>query len=331
MATPALGRPSTVVCGEQSNTSIIVGAGAEDPLILKVFRTLDVGRNPDVEVVGALSQAGCDRVPALVGSLSGPLTGPGRDQGQETGTDLAVAGEYIGDSEDAWRVALKAASAGTDFTAEAAGLGAATAQVHAQLREVFGTWEFGRAARERLIEELAGRVRWALQRAGALDPLRPQLRAHEHSLAALRDVELPAMQRIHGDYHLGQVLHSPSRGWVLLDFEGEPLRPLAQRAAPDLAMRDLVSLIRSFDYAAGHVAHHDPGAAQQARHWVQAARDAFLAGYARATAAGPADPLEPTALYRALWVDKALYEVVYETNNRPDWVPIPLRAVQEAL
>ncbi|GMA88683.1 hypothetical protein GCM10025868_39330 [Angustibacter aerolatus] len=148
---------------------------------------------------------------------------------------------------------------------------------------------------------------------------------------------LPALQRVHGDYHLGQVLDAgPVRGWVLLDFEGEPLRPLAERSEPDLALRDVAGMLRSFDYAAGHVvvaapdgSAVDPAAlAEQAERWSASCRDAFCRGYA--TVAGH-DPREDAALLRALELDKALYEVVYETANRPAWLPIPLRAVDRLL
>ncbi|MGZ4624688.1 MAG: maltokinase N-terminal cap-like domain-containing protein, partial [Kineosporiaceae bacterium] len=133
------------------------------------------------------------------------------------------------------------------------------------------------------------------------------------------------------DYHLGQVLHSGSRGWILLDFEGEPLRPLSERTAPDLALRDVAAMLRSFDYAARHsTVGLDPEdrRALAAQRWAAECREAFLVGYA---GAGGEDPHKHAVLLRALELDKALYEVVYETRNRPTWIGIPLGAVRRLL
>jgi 1,4-alpha-glucan branching enzyme len=111
---------------------------------------------------------------------------------------------------------------------------------------------------------------------------------------------------------------------VLLDFEGEPLRPMAERNEPDLALRDVAGMLRSFDYAAGSAALSDPSTSERAAAWAAAARDAFLDGYASgAPLAVAANP----ALLAALELDKALYEAVYEVRNRPDWLPIPAGAV----
>jgi trehalose synthase-fused probable maltokinase len=137
----------------------------------------------------------------------------------------------------------------------------------------------------------------------------------------------PRLQRVHGDYHLGQVLLVPNRGWVLLDFEGEPLRPMAERSEPDLALRDVAGMLRSFDYAAGASREAKPGDdrhAEATERWAQDARAAFLEGYQNRVG-------EPLArherLLAALELDKALYEAVYEARNRPDWLPIPVAAI----
>jgi predicted trehalose synthase len=130
------------------------------------------------------------------------------------------------------------------------------------------------------------------------------------------------MQRIHGDFHLGQVLDVPGRGWVLLDFEGEPLRPLAERTQPDLALRDVAGMLRSFDYAAGSWEQTHPG--RSAASWADRARAAFLEGYAQESGR---DPREDEVLLKALELDKALYEVVYEARNRPTWLTIPTTAI----
>ena len=315
-----------VLSGEQSNTSVVVGAGAPDPLIVKLFRVLSDGPNPDVEVTSALSRAGVRAVPRVAGWVSGEWV---VDEHPCRG-HLAVATEFLAGSQDAWREALAAAVAGRPFTVEADELGAATASVHTALREQFGTQEATDDVRRDLVTALQERVDWAVGGSDALTTLREPLARHRERLADLVDGGVPPLQRVHGDYHLGQVLHAPGRGWVLLDFEGEPLRPLRERTRPDVALRDVVGMLRSFDYAAGHVALHtqEPAVGERARHWAQEARTAFLAGYQQASGT---DLDDLGLLVEALWLDKALYEVVYETRNRPDWIDVPLSAVRSAL
>ena len=142
------------------------------------------------------------------------------------------------------------------------------------------------------------------------------------SITAVSSVSWPALQRIHGDFHLGQVLDAPGRGWVMVDFEGEPLKPLAERTQPDLALRDVAGMLRSFDYVAGSWEQDHPG--RSAASWACRARTAFLEGYTSSTGR---DPRADTVLLEALELDKALYEVVYEARNRPTWLSIPITAI----
>jgi trehalose synthase-fused probable maltokinase len=315
-----------VLSGEQSNSSIIFESvderGAPKPLICKVFRMLQAGENPDVTVQGALSEAGSTRVPGMVGAVS--ATWPGLDDGDEPSWGhLAFAQEFFPGTEDAWRVALRAVAADEDFSGPAGALGAATAEVHARLAEVMQT-------REITAETVAAVVAGMRSRYAAAASEVPALAAHEQRIAAVfdraADAKWPALQRIHGDYHLGQVLQVAGRGWVLLDFEGEPLRPLADRNQPDLAVRDVAGMLRSFDYAGGSWEQAHEG--RSARAWVQSAQDAFLRGYA---AESGRDPREDSALLTAFQLDKALYEVVYEARNRPTWLTIPTTAVVRLL
>ena len=317
---------SAVLSGEQSNTSIIChledsNGNPAPPVIVKVFRTLQHGDNPDVIVQAALTRAGSDRVPAVLGHLAGSWDAP-NGRGSEYG-HFAFAQEFIPGVEDAWRVALVAAATGTDFTDRARELGSVTAQIHATLLAALGSEDATAETRGRLLDTM--RERYAAAVAAA-----PALADHEADVTRLletvRHVRLPALQRIHGDYHLGQVLDVPERGWVALDFEGEPLRPLAERVLPDLIQRDIAGMLRSFDYAAGSVHLADP--AIDATAWAAACRGAFLDGYAAVAGAPDADS---ATLTKALELDKALYEVVYEARNRPTWLPIPLGAIDRLL
>jgi 1,4-alpha-glucan branching enzyme len=321
---PPSGSSIRVLTGEQSNTSVIVGAERPDATIVKVFRMLHPGANPDVEVTAALAARGCDRIAAVRGWSSGSWTAP--DGGAVTG-HLAVAVEFLGGSQDAWREAVAAAAAGDPFDDRARQIGEATAAVHLALAEAFGRTTTSAEERQLLLDGLRARVDWALASAPSLDPYRDALGRHRDGLGGLED--LPDLQRVHGDLHLGQVLHSPARGWIVLDFEGEPLRPLAERRRQDLALRDVAGMLRSFDYAARFAAAgHDPGVVETSDRWARAARDAFCRGY---SAAGGDEPGRHTELLAALELDKALYEVVYETRNRPEWVEVPLHAVRRLL
>jgi maltokinase len=142
------------------------------------------------------------------------------------------------------------------------------------------------------------------------------------------EVDSLEVQRVHGDLHLGQTLRSVT-GWVVLDFEGEPAKPLHERTALDSSLRDVAGMLRSFDYAAHSVVTPEQADENQNRAmqgWVQRNREAFLAGYAGAGGVSVAAG-QDTVLH-AYELDKAVYEVVYETHNRPGWVGIPLSAVQ---
>ncbi len=316
--------PSRVLAGEQSNTSIIVTPQQGPPVIVKVFRTLSPGDNPDVVVQGALAAAGCSRIPSPVGWVQGTWPGGG---GERVAGHLAVAAEFVEGAQDAWREALAAVTAGRAFAEEARELGAATGEVHRALAAALPTRRASPADAAALADDLRRRAAWALGAAPVLAPFEAALQRRLDEAPSLLDGEDALLQQVHGDYHLGQVLHAPARGWLLLDFEGEPLRPLAERTRPDLALRDVAGMLRSLDYAAGSAERSGVGPAA-ARAWAQEARDAFCQGYA---AASGSDPRASAHLLDALELDKALYEVVYETQNRPPWVPVPLAAVRRLI
>ncbi|MGY4856509.1 maltokinase N-terminal cap-like domain-containing protein [Cryobacterium sp. AP23] len=316
---------SRVLSGEQSNTSIIidlVGAGdrAHRPVICKVFRVVAAGQNPDVSVQSGLARVGSRFVPEPVGAVWGEWPSPLGST--RVGGHLAFAQEFLPGVDDAWRVALGAAAAGEDFGPRARALGVATAAVHRDLARAFPTGDSTAEIVDQLCSGMLDRYRLAAREV-------PELAEHEAAIEAVfaraQKATWPRLQRIHGDYHLGQVLDVPGRGWVLIDFEGEPLRPLAERSLPDIPLRDVAGMLRSFSYVGATIAQSDPDARPAAIDWTMNARAAFLQGYhddARTTLAGQ----EP--LLAAFELDKAIYESVYETRNRPSWLQIPLRAVR---
>ena len=313
---------SAVMRGEQSNTSIVcqvvdaTGAPAK-PVIVKVFRALHPGENPDVVVQSALTEAGSTQVPHTVGYVAGEWADP--QSGERVRGHLAFAQRFLPGVEDAWRVALRAATAGEDFSEAARELGAATAHIHLSLASALGTVPAADDAKRELVRIIRSRYDAAVAEV-------PALSAHEDVVAASLDDlaarEWPDLQRVHGDYHLGQVLRTPD-GWVAVDFEGEPLRPLHERVRPDLALRDVAGMLRSFDYVGGSVELEEPD--RSARDWVAATRTAFLEGYTGVT---HLDPDQAGPVLRALELDKALYEVIYEVRNRPSWLGIPTAAVE---
>ncbi|WP_426006080.1 1,4-alpha-glucan branching enzyme [Paenarthrobacter sp. NyZ202] len=326
---PAQPTSVRVLSGEQSNTSVIVDDGGS-AAIVKIFRVLAAGRNPEVELGAALTAAGTSEVPATLGWITGSWDASGSN-GPAAG-ELTVAHEFLAGGQDAWRLAVEAASSGKDFTEEAHGLGAATATVHARLAETFGTSgaDAGEGQGNAVVAELTRRIRasWA-EAAAAVGPYDSSL---ESLLGDVDATAVERLQRVHGDLHLGQILKVPGTGgtpdrWAILDFEGEPLRTIDERNTPDLPLRDVVGMLRSFDYAAGAAVREDP-AASVPDSWVDDCAEAFLAGYGEVNP-GTIDRRSP--LFVALWLDKALYEVVYELRNRPDWLSIPVNASRRIL
>ncbi len=315
-------RPSRarVLSGEQSNTSIIVewDEPGTVPLICKIFRAIHHGDNPDVELQGALTAAGSPAVPRGAGYVIADW----RDRGQPTGRargHLVFAQEFLPGAEDAWRVALESAAEGRDFGARARELGIATAGVHATLAVRMPTRPASPEDVAEALAQMGGRLSAAIAEV-------PDLARHESALvdvfALARNAEWPALQRIHGDLHLGQVLDVPGRGWVMVDFEGEPLRPMRERSRLDSPLRDVAGMLRSFDYVAGSLV---VTSGVDAREWTKTARAAFAEGYSEASGL---DLTGGRAVLDAFEADKALYEAVYEARNRPSWLPIPVAAIE---
>lgn len=314
---------SRVLSGEQSNTSIIYETRRADgtlgiPVICKVFRALHNGDNPDVTVQSALNAAGSTLVPPVVGNVTGEWNDSGEASGRAHG-HLAFAQEFLPGVRDAWRVALDAVGADRDFSAEARALGEATAEVHATLAEVMETEDASAETVTRIVATMRRRHAIAVRE---VPEIAANSAAIERVFTAAESAQWPRLQRIHGDYHLGQVLAVPDRGWVLLDFEGEPLRPMNERRMPDLILRDVAGMLRSFDYAAGAQMQAEPGSDASA--WAGVARRAFVDGY---IARSGYDLRAHRTVLDAFEIDKAIYEAIYEARNRPAWLGIPIAAI----
>ena len=317
---------SLVLTGEQSNTSLMFG----ETSILKIFRRPSPGPNPDLEVPRALARLGSPHVAEPLGWIETRLDG--------APTVLGILSIYLRTAADGWSLAATsvrdlyasegtAADAGGDFAGEAHRLGEATAEVHRDLADAFGTEVLPAEAHSQLAEQMFRRLDVAIA-------IVPELGRYADLIGTafsdLAKVDTPMIvQRVHGDYHLGQVMRTLT-GWVVLDFEGEPATPLAQRRARSTALRDVAGLLRSFDYAARHQLSgypDDERAHEAALDWVSRNQGAFCAGYA---AAGGMDPAAHATLLRALVLDKAVYEVTYEARNRPGWLAIPLGSIADA-
>jgi maltokinase len=317
------------ITGEQSNTSLVF----DDRVIAKAFRRLREGPNPDVVVTQALARVGFRHV-------ARPVAVWRRDN-----TDLAFAQQFLVGGTDGWALALTSlrdlyssrpedpAQAGGDFGAEAARLGTVTAEMHLAMADALGVGrdEFRTEAWPAVLAEIEDRLRAVLGAAysGTGEQLVGQLRAVEDPGPGIR---------AHGDYHLGQVMRTDS-GWFVLDFEGEPVRGVAEREAFTSPYKDVTGMLRSFNYAAHYAllereAHEQAALAGLAEGWEQRNRHAFMEGYlgtAGVSALLPERPEARQAVSLAFELQKALYELAYEQAYRPDWVDIPSTAIQHLL
>ncbi|MBY8346172.1 maltokinase [Streptomyces spinosirectus] len=296
-----------LVTAEQSNSSVVYG----DTFILKLLRRVVPGVNPDLELPLALAREGCSRVPAPTAWLQAELSGEPYV--------LGVLQPYLQGASDGWELALRELAKGEDFGAEARALGRATAEVHTALARALPTVTLGHAQMQVLADGMIERLEAATQAVPALRPYAPALHSAFTALADLAaEGQVWTAQRIHGDLHLGQCLRSPAGQWWLIDFEGEPSKPLAERRMPQPVVRDIAGMLRSFDYAAHSAAAPAPG-------WADACRAAYCSGYAEVSGR---DPRTDPVLLRAYETDKAIYEAVYEARHRPDWLPVPMAAIE---
>ena len=331
---------STLFSGEQSNSSVMFG----DDALMKVFRKATPGRNPDVVIHQALTEVGSEHVAALYGWLE---LSPAVLGGDEP-VHLAMLQQFLRTASDGWDLALAsvrdlfaeadlhADEVGGDFAGEAERLGLATAQVHDALAEQFPTEAWGPDHLRSLAGDMVRRLETALSVVPELEEHAAGLRATFHGVEELGEAgETATAQRVHGDFHLGQTLRT-MKGWKIVDFEGEPAKPLSERVEPDLVWRDVAGMLRSFDYAAHAVVedfHADEQANRQiafrAAEWGQRNTEAFLRGYTdnSTRTGGEGLSTHQRKILSAYIADKAVYEAVYEARNRPGWLPIPLGAI----
>ena len=349
---------------EQTNTSMIV----DDAYIVKFFRRVQDGPNPELELMRLLTNAGFEHIPPHVGE--GVYLGHEDDPEAPRRVDLIVGNHYMRDSEEGWSFALRKlrdlydevdpADAREDLTflvEERAGellrwidqLGDVTADLHVTLAheepspgleprihpEPFETTE---------LKELGENVHVAVDRliGTGLRELEELLPAIDEKFALAAESEAGLKIRVHNDYHLGQVLLT-GRGWMILDFEGEPARSLEERRRKQSPFKDVAGMLRSFNYAATAVLFERgrPGSEDWkelvpwADEWERLARERFLAAYlTRAQTEGrflPADRDQWGHLLDAFEIDKAVYEISYEQAHRPEWMRIPLRGLQNII
>jgi len=332
------GEPARVLSGEQSNTSVMFGESA----ILKAFRRLQEGLNPDSEIVSYLTEEGSfGHAPEYLGAIR--LRSTHRED-----VELAAVQRFIPNDGDCWRwlpgaLAMSHAAERGELTESIRLLGQRTAELHVALgrgvSDAFRPEPIG----EEDVAELEARLGRELRQTGSM--------LHRHGACSYDESEslvgalmgdvthasvLEGSQRIrvHGDYHLGQVLRAQD-DFVIIDFEGEPSRSMTERRMKHPALKDVAGMLRSIDYAAASARLNHEGSATESeiRSWRNDAEAAFLDGYLRAIAAStvPLVPPEPGRFQRALdlfMIEKALYEVRYELDNRPDWIDIPLGALK---
>jgi maltokinase len=313
---------------EQSNSSIVFG----EALILKAFRRVEPGVNPELELLRFLSEREFPNI--------APLAGWYEFEGRFIDATLGILQEYLAGARDGWELALEEVSSDPDGLLDRLrALGEVTGELHTALGSDNGNPDFApdEPSQEALslltadIDEQIERIFLDLPETEAVAPIagrgqdvREKLQAMSHIGAGGRVI------RTHGDYHLGQTMLS-ERGWVILDFEGEPARPLPERRLKRSPLRDVAGMLRSFSYvtAGSRLLRGNPVPDE----WEDQARDAFLEGYFDRVEPSLLPPGEaPTRQLLAVFeLEKAVYELRYELNNRPDWVSIPVAGVVRLL
>lgn len=377
---------SWVLRAEQSNTSIIY----DDKLFLKLYRKLEEGVNPDVEIARFLTeQTGFRNLPVFTGTLWWA-------QSRGEPVTVGVMQEAVPNEGDAWSYTLGAVRlyydhvirqtergadvpelpealtgttieslpmevvdlVGAVYLEKAALLGRRTAEFHFAMASneddpIFAPEDFSKLYQRSAYQSMRSMVKKVFsQLRPAAKRLADDVRVEAENVLSMEERILGMQQkitgdviaaqkiRVHGDYHLGQVLHT-GKDFVLIDFEGEPARPLSERRLKRSPLRDVAGMIRSFHYAPYAAVVLDPSRAGQidelapwADLWYRAVTRVFLSAYTEALGDSPIVPHDENGFTRLLYpllLDKAVYEVGYEMNNRPGWLRIPVRGIQMIL
>jgi maltokinase len=313
---------------EQSNSSIVFG----EALILKAFRRVEPGVNPELELLRFLSARGFPHI--------APLAGWYEIEGRLIDATLGILQEYLAGAHDGWELTLDELRSDPEGLLERLhSLGRVVGELHTALASDASNPAF--SADEPSVEALSiltadvdeqiERVFLDLPETDAVAPIAGRGQDVRERLAALSNVGVGGrVIRTHGDLHLGQTMLS-DRGWVILDFEGEPARPLPERRLKRSPLRDVAGMLRSFSYAtAGSrlLRSHEPPA-----DWEDRARDRFLDGYHETVDRYLLPPGQQATdqLLAVFELEKAVYELRYELNNRPDWVSIPVAGIVRLL
>ena len=323
--------PSAVVRpmgAEQSNSSLVF----DEALALKLYRRVEAGVNPELELLRFLTERGFESVPALAGWYE--------YTGRLMEATLGVMQEFLPGARDGWELALEELGSEPEaFLERVRALGEVTGRLHTALGSDASNPAFApeEPSSESLglltatIDEEIERIFLDLPETESVEPIagrgeevREQLRLLTHVGSAGKVI------RTHGDYHLGQTILA-HRGWVVLDFEGEPARALTERRRKRSPLRDVAGMMRSFAYAAS--ASEILRDVAPPEDWEERAREEFLDAYLDSTDPSllPASRHGVEHLLSVFELEKAVYELRYELNNRPDWVRIPVAGVLRLL
>jgi trehalose synthase-fused probable maltokinase len=318
------------VGAEQSNSSVVV----DDRFVLKVFRHLEAGINPELEVLSFLADHDFPHIAPIAGWYS--------YEGELLDATLGLLQAYVADATDGWALVVAALENGiADDVLDPLGeLGAVTGRMHAALASESEDPAFAPedpadehvALLTATIDEQIERLFLQLPERPALEPIAGRGEELRDRLSLLSHTGLGGrLIRSHGDYHLGQTMLAPA-GWVVLDFEGEPRRPLPERRRKRSPLRDVAGMLRSISYAglAGELLHQRASAPPG---WEERARESFLSRYLAEV--DPALlPAGAQAIEKQLAIfelEKVLYELNYELENRPDWLVVPVSAIERLL
>ncbi len=313
---------------EQSHTSLVFS----ERTVLKVFRRLEPGINPELEMLRFLTAHGFEQVARLHGFYE--------YNGVALASTLGLAQEFIDGAVGGWELALEEIRTGPDaFLRRLAGLGEVTAMMHNTLATDAADPAFSPeepshewiALLTATIDEEIERLFLALPSDEGLAPIVGRGEDVREQLATRAQIGLKGrMIRTHGDYHLGQTLHSP-RGWVVIDFEGEPARPLSDRRLKRSSLRDVASMLRSFAYLSATAGLMSDVGTQN--DFEGRARAVFLDAYFSHVDPSllPAGEVATENLLSIFELERAIYELHYEVEHRPDWVSIPVAGISRLL